>query len=74
MKGGYGATYIDGKVIDASFLHVKEWIDAIRNQTTTSCNIDEGFDEAVTFNLANLAYANNKQVFWDPVTEKVTMV
>ena len=74
IKGGYGATYIDGKVIDASFLHVKEWIDAIRNQTATSCNIDEGFDEAVTFNLANLAYVNNKQVFWDPVTEKVTMI
>ena len=74
MKGGYGATFIDGKVIDASFLHVKEWIDAIRNQTPTSCNIDEGFDEAVTFNLANLAYVNNKQVFWDPITEKVTMI
>ena len=43
IKGGYGATYIDGKVIDASFLHVKEWIDAIRNQTETSCNIDQGF-------------------------------
>jgi predicted dehydrogenase len=74
IKGGYGATYIDGKVIDASFLHVKEWIDAIRNQTKTSCNIDEGFAEAVTFNLANLAYVNNKQVLWDSVTEKVTMV
>ncbi|MCX6256191.1 MAG: Gfo/Idh/MocA family oxidoreductase [Bacteroidia bacterium] len=74
MKGGYGATYIDGKVIDASFLHVKEWIDAIRNQNTTSCNIDEGFDEAVTFNLANLAYVNNKQVLWDSTTEKVIMV
>jgi predicted dehydrogenase len=74
VKGGYGATYIDGKVVDASFLHVKEWIDAIRNQTKTSCDIDEGFDEAVTFNLANLAYVNNKQVFWDAATEKVTMV
>jgi predicted dehydrogenase len=74
IKGGYGATYIDGKVIDATFLHVKEWIDAIRNQGKTSCNIDEGFDEAVTFNLANLAYVNNKKVLWDSVTEKVTMV
>jgi hypothetical protein len=74
IKGGYGATYIDGKVIDATFLHVKEWIDAIRNQSKTSCNIDEGFDEAVTFNLANLAYVNNKKVLWDSVTEKVTMV
>jgi predicted dehydrogenase len=74
IKGGYGATYIDGKVIDASFLHVKEWLDAIRNQTKTSCNIDEGFAEAVTFNLANLAYVNNKQVLWDSITEKVTMI
>ncbi len=74
IKGGYGATFIDGKVIDASFLHVKEWLDAIRNKTETSCNIDEGFDEAVTFNLANLAYVNRKQVFWDPVSEKATMI
>jgi predicted dehydrogenase len=74
VKGGYGATYIDGKVVDATFLHIKEWLDAIRNQTPVSCNIDEGFDEAVTFNLANLAYQNNKQVYWDPLTEKVTMV
>jgi predicted dehydrogenase len=74
IKGGYGPTYIDGKVIDATWLHIKEWLDAIRNQTPTSCNIDEGFDEAVTFNLANLAYVNNKQVFWDHVTEKITMI
>jgi predicted dehydrogenase len=70
IKGGYGATFIDGKVLDASFLHVKEWLDAIRNQGKTSCDIDAGFDEAVTFNLANLAYVNNKQVTWDPVNEK----
>jgi len=74
IKGGYGATFIDGRVMDASFLHVKEWIDAIRNQAKTSCDIDEGFDEAVTFNLANLAYTNNKQVIWDSETEKATLV
>jgi predicted dehydrogenase len=74
IKGGYGPTYIDGKVLDASFLHVKEWIDAIRDQGKTSCDIDEGFDEAVTFNLANLAFTNNKQVMWDPVTEKAILV
>lgn len=74
IRGGYGATYIDGKVIDATFLHVKEWIDSIRNQTKTSCNIDEGFDESVTFNMANLAYVNNKQIMWDQEKEKVTMI
>ena len=74
IKGGYGSTYIDGKVLDASFLHVKEWLDSIRNKLQPSCNIDEGFDEAVTFNLANLALTSNKQVVWDPLKEKATLV
>lgn len=73
MKGGYGPTYIDGKVIDATHLHLKEWFDAIRNQGKTSCDIDVGFEEAVTFNLANLAYVNNKIVSWDPVNEKAVL-
>ncbi|MCK9208514.1 MAG: Gfo/Idh/MocA family oxidoreductase [Salinivirgaceae bacterium] len=70
MKGGFGPTFIDGKVADVTFLHVKEWVDAIRGQGKPSCGIDEGFEEAVTFNLANLAYVHKKMVRWDPVTEK----
>jgi predicted dehydrogenase len=70
MKGGYGPTFIDGKLIDATFLHVKEWVDAIRGQGKTSCDIDAGFEEAVTFNLANLAYEHKKPVKWDKVNEK----
>lgn len=70
MKGGYGPTFIDGKVIDATFLHLKEWIDAIRGHGKTSCDIDAGFEEAVTFNLANLAYTHKKPVTWDKVNEK----
>ncbi len=71
LKGGYGPTFIDGKVIDATFLHLKEWVDAIRGQGKTSCGIDVGFEEAVTFNLANLAYLHKKPVRWDKVNEKV---
>lgn len=70
IKGGYGPTFIDGKVIDATFLHLKEWIDAIRGHGKTSCDIDAGFEEAVTFNMANLAYLNKKTVTWDKVNEK----
>jgi predicted dehydrogenase len=70
MKGGYGPTFIDGKVIDATLLHLKEWVDAIRGHGRTSCGIDEGFEEAVTFNLANLAYEHGKTVRWDKVNEK----
>lgn len=73
IKGGYGETFIDGKVIDATFLHLKEWLDAIRGYGETSCNIDAGFEEAVTFNMANLAFVNNKLVTWDPVNEKAIL-
>lgn len=70
LRGGYGPTFIDGQVIDATFLHLKEWVDAIRGQGKTSCGIDVGFEEAVTFNLANLAFRHNKPVSWDKQNEK----
>lgn len=70
FKGGYGPTFIDGKIIDVTFLHVKEWIDAIRGHGKPSCDIDKGFEESVTFNLANLAYIHKKPVMWDRVNER----
>jgi hypothetical protein len=73
-KGGYGQTFIDGKLMDVTFLHVKEWIDAIRGITKPSCNIDDGFEEAVTFNMANLAYASKRPVNWNKEKESVTIV
>jgi len=70
IKGGYGPTFIDGKVIDATYLHLKEWLDTIRgDQVQTSCDIDAGFEEAVTFNLSNLAYTHGKTVRWDAENE-----
>lgn len=74
INGGYGATYIDGKVIDATFLHVKEWIAAIRGKALPSCNIDEGFQEAVTFNLINIALDSKKRVVWDSNSEKAVLL
>lgn len=73
MKGGYGATYIDGKVIDATYLHLKEWFDAIRDNGKTSCDIEAGYEESVTFLLANLSYENKKLVTWDPINEKAIL-
>ncbi len=70
IKGGYGATYIDGKVIDATYLHLKEFFDAIRDNGKTSCNIQAGYEESVTVNMINLAFENKKMVTWDPVNEK----
>lgn len=73
MKGGYGPSSVDGKLYNATLLHLKEWVDAIRGHGKPSCGIDEGFEEAVTFNLANLAYDHQKVVRWDPVKEKAVI-
>lgn len=35
-------TYRNGRKVDTTHLHVKEWIDAIRTNGKTSCNIDHG--------------------------------
>ncbi len=70
-------TYRDGKRVDTTHLHVKEWIDCIRDTLATgkvvypSCNIDRGFEEAITAHMATLAYRENRKVFWDAENEKV---
>ena len=71
LKGGYGPTYIDGRIMDVTFLQVKEWIDSIRGVGKPSCDIDKGFEESVTFNMANLAYVHKKIVKWDSANERV---
>ncbi len=64
-------TYRGGKRVDTTYLHIREWLDCIRNGGTTSCNIDEAFDEAMTAHMGTIAFKENRQVFWDPVNEKI---
>lgn len=58
-------TYRDGKRVDTTFLHIKEWIDSIRSNTQPSCNIDKGFEEAITAHMGAISYRENRKVFWD---------
>jgi predicted dehydrogenase len=64
-------TYRGGKRVDTTHLHIKEWIDAIREGTQPSCNIDQGFEEAITAHMGTLSYKHNKKVFWDAKNEKI---
>ncbi|MGV8138871.1 MAG: Gfo/Idh/MocA family protein [Mangrovibacterium sp.] len=73
IKSGFGRTLIENKIIDTTFLHMKEWIDAIRGIGSPSCNIDLGFEETVTYNLANISLKEKKMVFWDVVNEEVIL-
>jgi predicted dehydrogenase len=64
-------TYRGGRRVDTTHLHVKEWLDCIRAGTRPSCNIDMGFQEAITAHMATLSYRENRKVFWDPEKQQV---
>ena len=45
-------TYRGGKLVNAYHLHIAEWLDVIRNGGDTSCNIERGFEEAISCHMA----------------------
>ena len=58
-------TYRDGKRVDSTFLHMREWLSAIRNGHGVSCGIEEGFEEAISAHMSTIAYRLGKRVDWD---------
>lgn len=64
-------TYLDGKRVDTSMLHLKEWLAAIRHGTPVSCGIDEGFEEAMSAHMAGLSWKLGRRMEWDPVMEEI---
>jgi len=68
---GFGYTYHEGQRIDATYLHMKEWLHCIREGQHPSCNVDRGFEETITFNMANKAYLEKRNVEWDAINEVI---
>jgi predicted dehydrogenase len=68
---GFGYTYHEGQRVDATYLHMKEWLHCIRKGELPSCNADRGFEETVTFYMANVAYLENRIVEWDAEKEVI---
>jgi predicted dehydrogenase len=67
-------TYRDGKRVDPTFLHLREWLSCARNGGKPSCGIDEGFEEAITAHMAGLSYKLGKRIDWDPIKEEIVPV
>ncbi|MBW6490173.1 MAG: Gfo/Idh/MocA family oxidoreductase [Lentimicrobium sp.] len=66
-------TYRDGKTVDTTHLHLREWLNCIRlnNGAQPSCNIDQAFEEAITAHMGTISYHENRRTFWDEVNEKI---
>lgn len=64
-------TYRDGKRVDSTFLHLREWLSCIRNGGNPSCGIQEGFEEAIAAHMGGVAYKAGRRVEWDAATERI---
>ena len=64
-------TYRGGRRVSAYHLLIAEWLDVIRNGGETSCNIERGFEEAITCHMATRSFLENRKVEWDPVARQI---
>jgi len=64
-------TYRGGRRLSAYHLLIGEWLDVIRNGGETSCNIERGFEEAMTCHMATKSYLEGRKVSWDPVRRRI---
>lgn len=64
-------TYREGKRVGTTFLHIQDWLNCIRNGGQPKCNIDQGFQEAITCHMATQSYLLGRKVEWDPVARKI---
>ncbi|MGA9269528.1 MAG: Gfo/Idh/MocA family oxidoreductase [Lutimonas sp.] len=67
-------TYIDGKRVDSTFLHMREWLSVIRNGGNVSCGIQEGFEEAMSAHMAGLSWKLGRRIEWDPQEEVIVPI
>jgi predicted dehydrogenase len=64
-------TYRGGRRVSTLHLHVKEWLDCIRNGGQPSCGIERGVEEAITCHMATQSYRLGRKVQWDPVRRMI---
>ena len=67
-------TYIDGKRVDSTFLHMREWLSVIRNGGEVSCGIQEGFEEAMSAHMAGLSWKLGRRIEWNQEEEIIVPV
>jgi predicted dehydrogenase len=50
--------------------HHEDWLEAIRNRTRPICDVEIGHRTATVCNIANIAYALQRPLEWNPVREQ----
>ncbi len=65
-------SYLGGKRYDTTFLHIREWLECIRDRSLKpSCDIDAAFEEAITAHMGTRAYLEGCTMYWDKDNEEI---
>lgn len=64
-------TYVNGKRYDTTHLHMREWLECIRQDKTPSAGIDQAFEEAITAHMSTRAFLEGRTMYWDKVKEEI---
>lgn len=64
-------TTINGKLVDVTHLHLKEWLNCIRHGGEPSANIETAFQETVAVHMGHKAYMEKRKVKWDPEKNRI---
>ncbi len=65
-------SYLGGKRYDTTFLHIREWLECIRDTNKKpSCGIDAAFEEAITAHMGTRAYLEGRTMYWDKDKEEI---
>lgn len=68
---GLTTTNINGRQVDVTHLHIKEWIKCIRNGGIPSANIERAFEEGVACLMAHKSYVEKRRTEWDHINRKI---
>lgn len=68
---GLTTTSINGREVDVTYLHIKEWIDCIRSGKQPSANMEMAFEEGIACLMAHRSYLENRRIEWDPELKRI---
>jgi predicted dehydrogenase len=68
---GLTSTSIGGQSWDVTHLHLKEWLDVIRNGGTPSANIEMAYEEGVVIAMADISYREGCRTKWDKDQKRI---
>lgn len=65
-------SYVEGKRYNTTFLHIREWLECIRQSKKPSCGIEEAFEEAMAAHMGTRAYLEGRTMYWDADKQEIT--